>query len=207
MLDEAGFPQAKICLSNGLTANVIKTLQDQGAVFDSLGVGDNISKPEGRMGCVYKEVAIKNNGVWEPRIKLSNDTIKIINPGYKKLYRAYDNATGYALADIMADKEEVLPDNEMVIYNPLDQRQNKIIKNFRLEELQRDIIKDGVLVYQDPTIDEKKRYCNEAMSKLYPEVRREVNPDIYKVSGTKAYVDEKDELIEKIKTKVYGRKF
>ena len=107
----------------------------------------------------------------------------------------------------MADKEEVLPDNEMVIYNPLDQRQNKLIKNFRLEELQRDIIKDGVLVYQDPTIDEKKRYCNESMSKLYPEVRREVNPDIYKVSGTKAYVDEKDELIEKIKTKVYGRKF
>ena len=63
MLDSVGFPQAKICLSNGLNARVIDALMDQGAVFDSLGVGDNISKPEGRMGCVYKEVAIEDNEI------------------------------------------------------------------------------------------------------------------------------------------------
>ena len=207
MLDEAGFPQAKICLSNGLTAKVIDALQDQGAVFDSLGVGDNISKPEGRMGCVYKEVAMLKDGVWDPRIKLSNDTIKIINPGYKKLYRAIDNETGYALADIMAEKDEVINDEELVIYNPLDKRQNTLIKNFKLVELQKDIYKDGVLVYTDPTINEKKAYCNQEMNKLYPEVRRELYPDIYKVSATKKYVDDKENLINKVKTKVYKREF
>ena len=73
MFDEAGFPQAKICLSNGLTDKTIASLVQQGACFDVLGVGDNISKPEGRMGCVYKEVALRENGVLVPKIKLSND--------------------------------------------------------------------------------------------------------------------------------------
>ena len=207
MLDEAGYPQAKICLSNGLTARVIDALQDQGAVFDSLGVGDNISKPEGRMGCVYKEVAIKKDGKWEPRIKLSNDTIKIINPGYKKLYRAYDNKTGYAIADIMTEQDKEIPNDDLIIYNPLDKMQSKHITNFRLVELQKEIFKDGVQVYRDPLITEKKEYCNNEMEKLYPEVRREVNPEIYKVSATKEYVDGKEELINKVKTKIYKREF
>ena len=101
MFIDAGFPQAKICLSNGLNADTIENLIIQGAEFDILGVGDNISKPEGRMGCVYKEVALNKDGYLEPKIKLSNDAIKIVNPDFKKLYRAYDNETGYAIADIM----------------------------------------------------------------------------------------------------------
>jgi len=80
ILDKAGFPQAKICLSNGLTAEVIESLVNEGAKFNSLGVGDNISKPEGRMGCVYKEVALKEDNKWIPKLKLSNDTVKIVNP-------------------------------------------------------------------------------------------------------------------------------
>lgn len=101
MLDNAGFPQAKICLSNGLTAEAIENLIKDGAKFDSLGVGDNISKPEGRMGCVYKEVALNEKGIWIPKIKLSNDAIKIVNPDYKKLYRAFDKDTGLAIADVI----------------------------------------------------------------------------------------------------------
>ena len=84
MLDKAGFQNAKICLSNGLNAETIQSLVVQGAKFDSLGVGDNISKPEGRMGCVYKEVATIENGIVTPKIKLSNDVIKIVNPGHKQ---------------------------------------------------------------------------------------------------------------------------
>jgi nicotinate phosphoribosyltransferase len=207
MLDEAGYPQAKICLSNGLTARVIDALQDQGAVFDSLGVGDNISKPEGRMGCVYKEVAMKKDGKWDPRIKLSNDTIKIINPGYKKLYRAYDNKTGYALADIMTMEDKEIPNDDLVIYNPLDKMQSTHINNFNLVELQKEIFINGELVYNEPTMAEKKEYCNNEMNKLYPETKREVNPDIYKVSATKEYVDAKEELINIVKSKVYNREF
>jgi len=202
MLDEAGFPQAKICLSNGLTAETIETLILQGAKFDTLGVGDNISKPEGRMGCVYKEVALKQNGEWIPKIKLSNDTIKIVNPGYKKLYRAYDKVTGYAIADIMAKKDERVSLDDLIIVSPQDCLKSTTINNFELVELQRPIFKNGVLVYNDPDIEVKKAYCNEQMATIYPEVKRTVMPHEYYVDGTLEYVNFKYDLINQTKQKV-----
>ena len=199
MLDAAGFANAKICLSNGLTDKTIEALIQQGAKFDSLGVGDNISKPEGRMGCVYKEVALKTNDTWEPKIKLSNDRIKIVNPGYKKLYRAYDNETGYALADIMAIKDEKINKNELTIVSVTDNLKSTTIKNFELVELQKTIFKNGELVYNDPEIMEKRTYCNEQMKTLYPEVKRTTMPHEYYVDGTVEYVELKDNMIEKAK--------
>lgn len=129
MLVEAGFPQAKICLSNGLTAETIETLIQQGAEFDSLGVGDNISKPEGRMGCVYKEIALQSDGEWVPKIKLSEDAIKIVNPDLKDLYRAYDKETGYAVADIMTRVGEEINIDDLIIVSPTDYLKKK--KNYR----------------------------------------------------------------------------
>lgn len=205
LLDEAGYTQAKICLSNGLTAEVIEALQRQGAVFDSLGVGDNISKPEGRMGCVYKEVAILENGEWVPKIKLSNDVIKIINPGYKKIYRAYDKQTGYAIADIMTLKDKNIQLENLIIMSPQDGMNQCILNDFDLVELQKDIFINGELVYNEPSYMEKREYCEKEMSKLYPEVRRELNPHEYRVSGTKEYVDMKEQLINDIKMKIYKK--
>lgn len=197
MLDNAGFPQAKICLSNGLTAETIETLIQQGAKFDSLGVGDNISKPEGRMGCVYKEVALNSNGTWEPKIKLSNDTIKIVNPGFKKLYRAYDKETGYAIADVMEMYDKTLDKKELEIVSVTDYLKSTTINNFDLIELQKPIFINGELVYTDPDLLEKREFCNEQMNTLYPEVKRAVNPAEYYVDGTKEYVEFKNDLIQK----------
>ena len=199
MLDDAGFPQAKICLSNGLTAETIESLIAQGAKFDTLGVGDNISKPDGRMGCVYKEVALKQNGEWIPKIKLSNDTIKIVNPGHKKLYRAFDKDTGYAIADIMANKDEKIKRKNLLIISPQNYLKSTVINNFELKELQQTIFKNGVLVYNDPTIEEKRTYCDNEMAKIYPEVKRTRMPHEYYVDGTKEYVDFKNDLILKTK--------
>ena len=196
MMDEAGFSNAKICLSNGLTAETIESLVAQGAIFNSLGVGDNISKPEGRMGCVYKEVALREDDIWTPKIKLSNDTIKIVNPGYKKLYRAYDKETGYAIADIMTESGKPLSKDNLIIVSPEDYLKRKEIKDFTLAELQKPIFVDGTLVYDDPDIDEKQKYCNQAMASLYPEVKRTKMPYIYHVSGTEEYVQFKNHLIE-----------
>ena len=197
MLDEAGFPQAKICLSNGLTAETIETLINQGAKFDSLGVGDNISKPEGRMGCVYKEVALNTDGTWEPKIKLSNDTIKIVNPGFKKLYRAYDKETGYAIADIMDLYDKDIKKHDLNIVSVTDYLKQTTINDFDLVELQQTIFKDGELVYDDSDIMKKQAYCNEQMKTLYPEVKRTNMPHQYYVDGTKDYVDFKNDLILK----------
>ena len=197
MLDEAGFPQAKICLSNGLTAETIESLIAQGAKFDSLGVGDNISKPEGRMGCVYKEVALNTNGTWEPKIKLSNDTIKIVNPGFKKLYRAYDKETGYAIADIMDLYDKDIKKHDLNIVSVTDYLKQTTINDFDLVELQQPIFKNGELVYDDPDILKKQAYCNEQMKTLYPEVKRTNMPHTYYVDGTEDYVNFKNDLIVK----------
>ena len=197
MLDNAGFPQAKICLSNGLTAETIESLINQGAKFDSLGVGDNISKPEGRMGCVYKEVALNTKGNWEPKIKLSNDTIKIVNPGYKKLYRAYDKQTGYAIADIMDLYDKDIKKHDLNIVSVTDYLKQTTINDFDLVELQKPIFENGELVYDDPDLLIKHNYCNEQMNTLYPEVKRPVNPTEYYVDGTEDYVNFKNDLIVK----------
>ena len=207
MLDAAGFDNAKICLSNGLTDKTIETLINQGAKFNSLGVGDNISKPEGRMGCVYKEVALKENGKWMPKIKLSNDIIKIVNPDFKKLYRAYDKETGYALADVMTRRDEEINERELTIVSVTDYLKNTTIDNFELVELQKPIFINGELVYDDPLLLDKQKYCNEQMKTLYPEIRRANMPHEYYVDGTEDYVNFKQDMIKDAKQLVKENKY
>ena len=184
MMDREGFKEAKICLSNGLTAETIESLTHQGAKFDSLGVGDNISKPEGRMGCVYKEVALNENGIFVPKIKVSNDTIKTVNPGFKKLYRAYSKETNLAIADVMCERGEQIKLNNLLIISPINNLKNMVINNYYLKELQQPIFINGKLVYDDPDIIEKKKYCENQMQTLYEEVKRTKNPHEYYVDGT-----------------------
>ncbi|MBQ1809575.1 MAG: nicotinate phosphoribosyltransferase, partial [Erysipelotrichaceae bacterium] len=195
MLDEAGFKNATICLSNSLNAEVILSLRLQDACFDSLGVGDNISKPEGRMGCVYKEVAVIDRGKIIPKIKLSNDVIKIVNPSFKKLYRAFDKESGYAMADIVCELDEVLPEDAMQITSLTHFDKSSVIRNYTLKPLQETVFKDGKLVYTLPDAEERIRYCSEQIEKLYPEVRRIVNPHEYYVDGTDRYIALKQKMI------------
>ncbi len=192
MFLNAGFPQAKICLSNGLTAETIETLIAQGAEFDSLGVGDNISKPEGRMGCVYKEISM--DGV--PKIKLSEDAIKIVNPDIKNLYRAYDKETGYAVADIMTREGEEIKTDDLIIVSTTDYLKKRKLTDFTIVPLQQTIFDNGELVFEDPDLDTTKAYCEAQMATIYPEVKRTVQPHIYHVSGTEEYVNFKNDLIE-----------
>ena len=199
MLDDAGLNDATICLSNGLNANTIRSLTEQGARFDSLGVGDNISKPEGRMGCVYKEVAILDGDKRIPKIKVSEDPIKTINPDFKDLYRLYDNETGYALADVMVRRGEKLSMDNLLIIDLKGFINQRVLNNFRTERLQKEIFINGKQVFEDLSINELKEYVDMQMSTIYPEVKREVNPHIYNVSGTNHYADFKKEMIGKVK--------
>ena len=199
MLDDAGLNDATICLSNGLNANTIRSLTEQGAKFDSLGVGDNISKPEGRMGCVYKEVAILDGDKRIPKIKVSEDPIKTINPDFKDLYRLYDNETGNALADVMVRRGEKLSMDNLLIIDLKGFINQRVLNNFRTERLQKEIFVNGKQVFEDLSINELKEYVDMQMSTIYPEVKREVNPHIYNVSGTNHYAEFKKEMIGKVK--------
>lgn len=195
MLDAAGMEDAKICLSNGLTAQTITSLKNQGACMDSIGAGDNISAPKERVGVVYKLVAVERDGKIISKIKGSNDSIKTTNPGYKKIYRIYDKKTGKALGDLMAMHDEMIPTNGIELIDIENEMNTKEVKDYDIRRLQVQVFKDGKLVYDEPTLEEKKQYCNDEMETLYDEVKRLENPDKYYIDATRELLELKKELI------------
>lgn len=201
MFVEAGFPDVKICLSNGLKEKTIRSLKAEQAVMDLIGLGDNIVLPdEARVGCVYKLGAMYDNGKYVSKIKASNEEIKAINPGYKKVYRFYANKTGYALGDVVALYDENIPKNKFTLIDPHNQSNQLTIKDYSVRELQVPIFVNGKLVYDDPTVFEKRDYCKKEMETLYPEVKREENPHKYYVDLSRRLLNLKKELLLQAKS-------
>lgn len=193
-LDEAGFHNTKICLSNGLDEYKISDLLKQGAVIDSIGAGDNIAASKERVGGVYKLVAVGDEAT--PRIKVSNDSIKTTNPGYKKVYRFYDKDTGYALGDVIALSDEIIPEDKYTLIDPIDNWKKTTLSNYNVRELQVPIYKNGELVYENISALERKNYCEEEFKTLYPEIKRLSNPHQYYVDLSELLLNLKNELIE-----------
>ncbi len=200
MFVEAGLPNVKICLSNGLKPDTLASLIRQGAVIDSIGLGDNIVAPDNsRVGCVYKNVAVEKNGEIIPKIKVSSDAIKTINPGFKELYRFYNNKTGYAVGDLIAVYDEVLPKDEYLLVDPENETNFLRIRNYTVRKLREKIFQNGNLIYKDPNIFEKRDYCNEQMKTLYPEVRRIEKPHKYYVDLSEKLLNLKKQMIREAK--------
>ncbi len=196
MLDEAGYTDAKICLSNGLDEDTIISLERQGACFDSIGLGDNISAINDRVNGVYKLSAVCKNGVLEPRIKLSNDSVKTTNPGFKKVYRFYDKKTGFALGDVIALENEVIPDDEYTLISPVDEWKQKTITDYYVSELQQPIFVNGRLVYHVPSISDSRKRVQNQMKTLYPEIKRLENPQEYIVDLSENLLKLKKQMIK-----------
>ena len=205
MLDEAGFEDATICLSNGLNEHTIASIIEQGACVDSFGVGDNIAASKERVGGVYKLVAVEQEGNIIPRIKVSEDTVKTINPGYKKLYRFYDKKTGYALGDVLALHDETIPLDKYTLVNPFAEWKTTTITDYNLRELQVPIFLDGIQVYELPDIHERKAYCTSEFETIYPEIKRSANPHEYYVDLSKKLLELKKQLI--LQSKEQGKAY
>lgn len=195
MLDEAGYPDAQICISNSLDEYRIKGLKEERAIIGSIGSGDNLAASKERVNGVYKLGAKEEDGEIIPLIKVSEDTGKITNPGYKKVYRFYDKKTGYALGDVIALADEIIPDDKYTLVHPTETWKTKDIENYTKRELLIPIFKDGELVYQLPTLKERQVYCQKEFETLYPEVRRIMNPHGYYVDLTDKLRELKEELI------------
>lgn len=200
LLDEAGYYDTTICLSNGLNETTIKSLKEQGAYIDSLGVGDNIAASKERVGGVYKLVAIEKDGNLVPKIKVSNDAIKTINPGYKKVYRFYDKKTGYALGDVLVLAEELIPKNQYTLIDPNNEWKQTTITDYSVKELQVPIFIDGIQVYDVPEAVISKQYCEQDFQTIYPEIKRSSNPHGYYVDLSKKLLKLKKDLINQAVT-------
>lgn len=184
MLDEAGFPDAKICASGDLDENLIRDLKLQGACIDTWGVGTKLITSEDcpSLGGVYKLAAEYVDGRVIPKIKISENPVKITNPGVKKLLRLYDKDSGKAIADLIAlEHEDFDASKPLTIYDPINTWKNKTLTNYTIRELQIPIFKAGECVYQSPSLAEIQRYCREDLDTFWDQYKRLLNPHRYKV--------------------------
>lgn len=181
MLDDAGFHDATICLSNGLNEYTIRDFINKGAVIDSIGAGDNIAASKERVGGVYKLVAIEKDGKIIPKVKVSGDTVKTTNPGYKKVYRFYDQDTHKVLGDVVAVHDEEISKNKYTLVSERDPWKKTKLEDYYVRELQIPIFVNGKQVYDEPDITARKRYCDEEFETLTDRITDVSNPHTYYV--------------------------
>ena len=204
MLDEAGFADCPIVASNSLDEEIIKDTLAQGAKIDSFGVGERLitSRSEPVFGGIYKLVATEENGVYTPKIKVSENVSKITNPGFKKVYRLFERETGKAIADVLTHHDETIDDTAPYeIFDPEHTWKRKLVTDFVAKELLVPIFRQGECVYQSPTVQEIQGYCKEQVDTLWEEVLRFENPHEYYVDLSQRLWDTKEALLKKYTVK------
>ena len=204
MLDTAGFPDAIISASNDLDEYLIETLKIQGAKITSWGVGTSLitSRDCPAFGGVYKLAAIRNeDGHFTPKIKLSENTEKVTNPGNKEIYRIYDKETGKIRADLIClVEEEFDPEQDMIIFDQLETWKKTKIKGgtYTLREMLVPVFLKGECVYTSPSVMEIRDICMKEKDTLWDETKRLANPHTVYVDLSDRLYQIKSELLEQM---------
>ena len=208
MLAAAGFDDATISASSDLDEYLIDSLKTQDAKINSWGVGTNLitSKDNPAFGGVYKLAAVKDDGSssFTPKIKLSENTEKVTNPGNKTVYRIYSKSTGKIKADLICLADEVFdPEETMIIFDPTDTwKKTKVLGGtYELRELLVPVIREGKRVYTSPEVMDLREYCQKEQNTLWDESRRLVNPQKVYVDLSQKLYDLKKNLLEEMSEK------
>lgn len=208
MLAAAGFDDATISASSDLDEYLIDSLKTQDAKINSWGVGTNLitSKDNPAFGGVYKLAAVKDDGSssFTPKIKLSENTEKVTNPGNKTVYRIYSKSTGKIKADLICLADEVFdPEETMIIFDPTDTwKKTKVLGGtYELRELLIPVIREGKRVYTSPEVMDLRAYCQKEQNTLWDESRRLVNPQKVYVDLSQKLFDLKKNLLEEMSEK------
>ena len=204
MLDAAGYTDAVISASSDLDVYLIDSLHTQGAKITSWGVGTNLitSKDCPAFGGVYKLAAVADeNGVFTPKIKVSENVEKVTNPGNKTVFRLYDKTTGKIKADLIALADEQFdPDKTLMIFDPLATWKKTWLEGgtYTIRELLVPIFINGECVYKSPSVMEIRDYCTSELDTLWDESRRLVNPQEVYVDLSQKLWNLKNELLDHI---------
>lgn len=206
MLDEAGFPDAKIYASNDLDESTIMSLQAQGAKIDVWGIGTKLitAFDQPALGAVYKLVAIEDeNGEMVDTIKISGNPEKVTTPGMKKLYRIVNTINSHAEGDYITLEDEA-PEEEkrLKMFHPVHTYISKFVTNFRAVNLHEDIFRGGKLIYENPSIFDMQDYAKQQLKLLWEEFKRTTNPEEYAVDLSQRTWDNKMENIREVREKV-----
>lgn len=202
MLDEAGFPDARIVVSNSLDEYTITSILDQGGCINSFGVGERLitAKSDPVFGAVYKIAAVNKNGKFEPRIKISESVEKITNPGLKEVYRVYDEE-GHAVADLLANyDEEIYTDRPFRYVDPEQPWKNRSFENFTVKKLKQPVIKAGKRVMPTVSLTEIRDYVKRQLAtEIWQEEQRFENPHKHYLDMTPDYYELKMSLLHNLK--------
>lgn len=204
MLDAAGFPDAVISASNDLDEFLIDSLKVQGAAITSWGVGTHLitSKDCPSFGGVYKLAAIQDkNGEFIPKIKLSENSEKVTNPGNKTIYRIYEKDSGKIKADLICLVEEKFDENEpLLLFDPLEPWKKTKLPggSYTMKEIMIPIFQNGKCCYESPKVMDIREYCKKELDTLWDETRRLVNPHKVYVDLSKKLYDIKIELLDRM---------
>ncbi len=200
MLDDAGWTECKITVSNALDEYLIGDLLSKNACIDSFGVGERLitARSEPVFGGVYKLAAIeKADGTIIPKIKISENVAKITIPHFKKIYRLYAKDSGKALADLITLHDETVDDTKpLTIFDPEATWKEKTLTDYTAREIMCTIFKNGELVYEKPTLEQIKTYCAEQIDTLWDEVLRFDNPHNYYVDLSRKLWDVRFNLLK-----------
>lgn len=201
MLDDAGLDYIKIVASNSLDEYLIRDLIVQGAKVDSFGVGERLvtSKSEPVFGGVYKLVAVEEKGKIIPKIKISENAIKITNPSHKELWRLFDNSTGKAVADVITLAGEIIDDSQpYTIFDPEQTYKKTTLTDFTAKKLQVQIFSKGKCVYESPSIEKIRDYCRSQLAFIWDEMKRFENPHKYYVDLSQPLWDLKQRMLSEL---------
>ena len=200
MLDEAGLSCCRITASNALDEYLIRDLMMQGAEIDTFGVGERLitAKSSPVFGGVYKLAAVEDeNGNIVPKIKISENTAKITNPHFKRLYRFYDRESGKAMADELCLRDEVIDEAEPhTIFDQNAVWKTKTLTDFTVRDLQVQVFKNGEQILELPALDDIRAYCASQVETLWDEVKRFENPHTYYVDLSERLWNEKRRLLK-----------
>ena len=200
MLDDAGWTDCTITVSNSLDEYLIRDLLLQGAQINSFGVGERLitARSEPVFGGVYKLVAVEEDGQVVPRIKISENVTKITTPHFKKFYRFFGNDTGKAITDYLCVHDETVDDTKpLTIFDPDATWKKKEVRNFTAKEMLVPVFRGGQLVYQQPALSDIRAYCAGQLDTLWDEVKRFDNPHRYYVDLSRKLWEIKYKLLEK----------
>jgi nicotinate phosphoribosyltransferase len=198
MLDDAGLEECTITISNSLDEYIISEVIQEGAIIDSFGVGERLitAKSEPVFGGVYKLAAIEEEGRIIPKIKISENVEKITNPGFKSLFRLYDNESGKVLADVITVDGEVIEDWESYeIFDPNAIWKRKVLHNYHAVNLRKQLFAGGKLVYENPSVHEIRKYREDQVATLWDEMLRFNNPQTYYVDLSQKLYDLKQRML------------
>ena len=207
MLDEAGFSEAVISASNDLDEFLIDSLKVQGAAITSWGVGTSLitSRDDPAFGGVYKLSAIMGaDGDFIPKIKLSENTEKITNPGNKMIYRIYEKDTGKIKADLICLVGETYNENDdLLLFDPIEPWKKTKLKGgtYIIKSIMVPVFKNGECVYTSPAVMDIREYCRQELETLWEETKRLVNPHNVYVDLSKKLYDIKIQLLDQMSEK------